>query len=136
MASSLSRLYAKGLLEHYFGKKALAKPTVFLALLTAIPTSASTGSTIVEAAYTGYKRLKLTEANIEAAVEAAISTIKNAEALAFAACTAGSSVIKAFALCDAETTGGMIAWGECTGEVSTTQTPAEFAAKALTGELA
>jgi hypothetical protein len=133
--SSFSRAYERKILEHVLGKTELAKPTAFLALTTVVPTSSSTGTTITEAAYTGYKRLKLTAANIEAAVEASPTTIKNAEALAFAACTAGTSVIDGFAFCDAETVGNVIGWGTCTGEVSTTQTPAEFAAKALEATL-
>lgn len=135
MASSLSKAYEKKVLEHIFGKTELTKPTCWLALLTTVATSASTGSTLVEASYTGYKRLKLSGANIEAAVEGTPTTIKNAEALAFAACTGGSSKIVGFALCDAETAGNVIGFGECTGEVSTTQTPAEFAAKALEATL-
>ncbi len=135
MASSLSKAYEKKVLEHIMGKTALAKPVCYVALLTTVATSSSTGSTIVEAAYTGYKRLKLTEANMAAAVEGAPTTEKNAEALAFAACTGSSSKIVGFAICDAETTGNVIGFGECTGEVSTTQTPAEFAASALTAEL-
>lgn len=133
--SSFSRAYEKKILEHVLGKTELAKPTVWLALTTVVPTSSSTGTTITEPSYTGYKRLKLTAANIEAAVEGSPTTIKNAEALAFAACSGGSSVIDGFAFCDAETTGNVIGWGTCTGEVSTTQTPAEFAAKALEATL-
>jgi hypothetical protein len=135
MASSLSKAYEKKILEHILNKAALTKPEVWIALLTTVATSSSTGSTIVEASYTGYKRLKLTAANWEAAVEGSPTVIKNAEALAFAACTGGSSKIVGFALCDAETTGNVIGWGECTGEVSTTQTPAEFAIKALEATL-
>lgn len=67
----------------------------------------------------------MTAANFAAASEGAPTTEKNAEALAFAACTGGSSKIVGFAICDAETTGNVIAFGECTGEVSTTQTPAD-----------
>lgn len=135
MANSLSKAYEKKILEHILGKTELAKPSCFLALLTTVATSSSTGSTIVEAAYTGYKRLKLTAANIEAAVEGAPTTIKNAEALVFAACTGGSSTIVGFAICDAETNGNVIGFGECSGTISTTQTPAEFIAKALEATL-
>jgi hypothetical protein len=135
MASSLSRAYGKKVLELLTKQVALTAPVPYLALLTTVATSASTGSTIVEATYTGYKRFKFTAANMAAAVEGAPNTEKNAEALAFAACTGGSSKIVGFALCDAETTGAMIGFGECTGEVSTTQTPAEFAISALTAEL-
>lgn len=130
--SSFSRYLEKKILEHITDKAAYTAPEPWLALCTEIPTSASTGSTIKEATYTGYKRVKVSGVAWNAAVEGAPSSIKNKEIVKFAACTGGSSKIVAVALCDAETLGNMLAWTAVTEfEVSTTATPAEAAAEAI-----
>lgn len=130
--SSMSKYLEVKVLEHITEKKAYTAPTPWLALCTAVPTSASTGATISEATYTGYKRVKLSGAEWKAATEGTPSSIKNAALIKFAACTAGSSKILAVALCDAETVGNMLTWTAITEfEVSTTATPAEAAAEAV-----
>jgi hypothetical protein len=106
--SSMSKYLEAKILGHITHKAEYPMPEPWLALCTAVPTSSSTGSTIAEATYTGYRRVKVSGPAWHAAVEGAPSVIKTAEAVRFAACTAGSSVIKAVALCDAETTGNML----------------------------
>jgi hypothetical protein len=135
--SGFSRAWAAKLLGHSWGKTEAAKPAkVFLALLTATPTNSSTGSTITEATYTGYARTELPAASISAAEEAAKSKIENSAELVYAACTASTSTITAWALCDAASAGNVVMWGTCTSTViSTTQTPPTVAAKKLIGEL-
>lgn len=108
---------------------------VFLALCTTTPDSSKTGSTIVEASYTGYARLSVAAASWAAAVSGgagAASSIANGSTLTFAACTAGTSTIIGWALCSAVTVGNVLAWGSATSTViSTTQTPATVAVGAL-----
>lgn len=108
---------------------------VFLALCTTVPDSSKTGSTIVEAGYTGYARLSIPAASFATAVSGgsgAASSIANNTTLTFAACTAGSSTVIGWALCSAGTVGNMLAWGSATSTViSTTQTPATVASGAL-----
>lgn len=139
--SGFSRKYAASILGHVFGKAELAKPAeVALALLTATPTNSSTGATITEATgATGYARKVIAAADLAAAVEGATSSIENAVEEVFAAITAGSATVIAWALCDSKTTGAgnVVMWGTCTSTViSTTQTPPKIAEKALKGELA
>lgn len=130
MMASFSDYAENKILDHALGKASWTMPTtVALALCTTVPTDASTGSTIVEANYTGYARLRVAAADLNAAASGSSS---NANVLTFAACTAGSSTVIGFALCDALTVGNAIAWGTCSSTViSTTQTPATVAAGAL-----
>lgn len=113
-------------LDHNLGKTSFTMPaTVYLALCTSTPTDASTGTTIVEANYTGYARKKVEAAALNAA---ASGQSTNKEALTFAECTAGSSTVTAWALVDALTLGNVLYWGTATSTVvSTTQTPASIA---------
>jgi hypothetical protein len=119
-------------LDHFFsGKTETAKPQPWLALCTAVPEDSKTGSTITEANFTGYGRLKLEAANMAAA---ASGSSKNSAKLEFPACTAGSSVVIAWATCDAQTVGNMLYWGTATSTtISTTQTPATIAVEGLAG---
>lgn len=134
--SSMSKYLEAKVLGHVTHKAEYAMPEPWLALCTAVPTSSSTGSTIAEATYTGYRRVKVSGAAWHSPVEGAPSSIKTAEAVRFAACTAGSSVIKAVALCDAETTGNMLWWTEVPEfTVSPTQTPAEALTEAIEATL-
>lgn len=119
-------------LDHCFsGKTEYAKPQPYLALCTVVPEDSKTGSTITEANYAGYQRLKLEAANMAAA---ASGSSKNSAKLEFAGCTGGSSTITGWATCDASTAGNMLYWGTATSTViSTTQTPATIAVEGLVG---
>lgn len=132
MGASFSDYAENKILDHALGKASWTMPTtVALALCTTVPTDSSTGATIVEANYTGYARLRIAAADLNAASAGSSS---NANVLTFAACTAGSSTVTGFAICDSTTTGAgnAIAWGTCSSTViSTTQTPATVAAGAL-----
>jgi hypothetical protein len=127
------------LLNSLFGKTsnfgALAsRPTLYVALCTAAPTDASTGSTITEATYTGYARVSTATTDWNAATGTSPATVTNANAVTFGACTAGSSTITHFALVDASSAGNVILWGALSSPsslaVSTGITPS-FAAGAL-----
>lgn len=128
--ASFSDYLENAVLDHIFGDGTLTitAPT-YLALCTTVPTDASTGSTIVEATYTGYARKSVAAADMSAA---ASGSKTNSAAITFAACTASSSTIIGWALCDAATVGNVLCWGTCTSTViSTTQTPATVAIGAL-----
>lgn len=134
--SSMSKYLEAKILGHVTHKAEYPMPEPWLALCTAVPTSSSTGSAITEATYTGYKRVKVSGAAWHAATEGSPSVIKTAEVVKFAACTAGSSVIKAVAFCDAETLGNMLWWTEVPEfTVSITQTPAEALTEAIEATL-
>jgi hypothetical protein len=132
--SGFSQAYAAKTLEHVSGKKTLALPTMWLALLTVVPTSSSTGATITEASYTGYLRKEVPASVLNSAVAGTPSLINNKEAFVFAACTGSTSTIIAWAVCDSSETGkgNVIMWGTAASTViSTTQTPASIAAEVL-----
>lgn len=120
---------------HNMGKTSFTMPaTVGLALLTATPTDASTGATITEASYTGYARKQVKAENLTEPTGTSPTKITNSAELTFAACTAGSSTVTAWALLDSTTTGAgnVLYWGTATSTViSTTQTPPSIAVGAL-----
>lgn len=123
--ASFSDYLENKLLDHIFNDAAYTAPSTYLALCTTVPTDASTGSTIVEANYTGYARVQINASDMSAA---ASGSKTNSAAITFAACTSGSSTIIGWAICDASTVGNMLVWGTCTSTVvSTTQTPATIA---------
>lgn len=132
--SGFSQAYATKTLEHVSGKKELALPVMWLALLTVVPTNSSTGATVTEASYTGYARKEVPASVLNSAVAGTPSSINNKEAFTFAACTGGTSTIIAWAVCDNKETGkgNVIMWGTAASTViSTTQTPASIAAEVL-----
>lgn len=102
------------ILDHVFGGPDYTRPaTLYLALLTAAPTDSDTGSTIVEANYTGYSRKAVTNdaTNFPAASSGAKS---NGVELLYSECTAGSSTITHFAWVDAASAGNVIGYGALT----------------------
>lgn len=130
MAGSISDYAENKLIDHLMGKTSFTMPsTVYAALCTTTPTDASTGSTIVEATYTGYARKQIAGADLNAA---AAGVMTNLNAIVFAACTAGTSTVVGVAICDALTVGNMLAWSDVTSHViDTSNTPATIAAGAL-----
>ncbi len=133
MSGSFSEYAAAAILGHAVGKTAWAMPTTYLALCTTVPTSASTGATLVEATYTGYIREALS-GDWGSPTGAIPSTIYNSTAIVGPACTGGTSTIVGFAIVDSSTigAGNVIAWGSCISTViSVTQTPPTFAINAL-----
>lgn len=121
-------------LGHNMGKTSFTMPaTVAIALTTVVPEDVKTGVNITEATYTGYARKAVTGAQLTISGTAPTKIATN-EKLEFAACTALSSTIIGFAICDSATTsaGNMLYWGTTTSTViSTTQTPATIASGGL-----
>jgi hypothetical protein len=110
------------LLDHVFGNGSYTPPTVYVALLTATPDDADTGSTITEANYTGYARVSTSASDW---ATAAAGAIDNANAITFGACTGGSSDCTHFAMVDAASAGNVLFWGalDSTFSVSSGVTP-------------
>jgi len=118
------------ILDHALSDGAWTEPAnLFLALCTSVPTDASTGTTIVEANYTGYARIEIAATDLSASSGGSKT---NSAAITFAACTSGTSTVIGFALCDAVTVGNVIMWGTVTSKViDTSNTPATVAIGAL-----
>lgn len=134
--SGFSQYAESHIVDHSNGKTSWTMPSgSYLCLCTTTPTSTSTGSTIVEASYTGYARQSMS-GNWTAATAATPSVGVNTSTITFGACTAGSSTLVGFALVDASSTGNMIWWGTLTSTtISTTQTPPTVAGSGLSVQL-
>lgn len=130
--AGMSNAVELNVLELLVGKTAYTVTApLYLALTTVAVAETDTAATITEATYTGYARKSVAAADWAAAAAGAIS---NANAITFAACTAGTSTVIGFALCTTASGAGAI---QCFGTlpslvVSATQTPVNFAVGALT----
>jgi hypothetical protein len=108
--------------------------TVAAALLTAAPTSTTTGASATEAAYTGYAELAIAAAGWNSATAATPSVATNASTLTFNNCTGGTSTLAGFLIKDSSTlaSGNALWYGTlATVTISTTQTPPTIAAGSL-----
>jgi hypothetical protein len=106
---TLSDFATTELVDHIFKAAYTPAATLYLALCTAAPTAASTGSTIVETDYTNYVRKSFTVTSFNAA---ALRKIVQALDIEFAqAGGASGSVITHYAICDAASAGNMLAFG-------------------------
>lgn len=137
MAGQASQYADTKYLEWLVGKTAMpALGAIWVALLTATPAEPINGGTITEAAYTGYARKSTAASDWNSAVAAAPCTISNANAITFAACSGGSSVVTYFCLIDSASGAGNVrAYGTCSATISGTAVPS-FAAGALTATAA
>lgn len=132
-----SDVYENRILDHENQKTAmpaLVAPwhmalTILAFTDTDTPTTAEDGSH--KPTYTGYARKTVAAADMNAASAGSAS---NANAIIFAACTGGSSTILGFGNFEnIGATGDFRKYGTCSSvTVSTTQTPAQFAAGAYT----
>lgn len=128
--ASFSVATSKAILDHILNDGTFAAPTPYLALTTVVPDDTLTGVTITEAGYTGYARKALAAADFSAASGTTTATKTNTAAQTYAACTASSSTVIGWAVCDnsATSAGAVLMWGTTTSTViSTTQTPATVA---------
>jgi hypothetical protein len=118
------------LVDHITGKTSYTKPTAYVALCTAAPNDASTGTTMTEAAYTSYARVSTAGSDWNAS---SAGSATNANAITFPACTGGSESITHFVLVDAATAGNILVYSalDASLAVSTGITPT-FAADAIT----
>ncbi len=134
--SGFSQYAEAKIVDHANGKTSWTMPThSYVALATSVPTSTSTGTTLADATYTTYARVE-NNANWTAATAATPSVGVNTATITFPACTASSSTITAWGICDALTVGNLIWWGTATSTViSTTQTPPTIAASGLSVQL-
>jgi hypothetical protein len=135
ITSGVSQYGMGKLIDHLNGKTSFTMPTtVALGLWTVAPSSTSTGALASEAGYTGYARVTIAAAGFNAATAATPSVATNASTITFGNCTASTSTLAGFLVCDSATTGaGNALWyGTLTSvTISTTQTPPTVAAAAL-----
>ena len=110
-----------------------AAGSFYISLHTADPTDAGNQSSS-EATYTGYARVAVARSGAGWTVSG--SSVSNAAAITFGACTAGSNTITHFAVGRASSgTGEIIGYGTCSLSVSSGITPS-FAIGALTATAA
>ena len=106
---TLSDYATTKLVDHVFKTAYSPVATLYIALCTAAPTAASTGSTITQTNYTGYTRASFTASSFNAA-----ATRKIVQALDITfpqASSVSGSNITHYAICDASTAGNMLAFG-------------------------
>jgi hypothetical protein len=137
-ASGVSQGIMQKILDYLDGKTttAFSASSNNMALGTAAPTSTTTGSwgTTESTNYTGYARLAITTANLNAATAATPSVVTNSAQLQFANCTGGTATELGFIIADSSTIGSGTAYffGSLTSvTISTTQTPPTIASGAL-----
>ena len=106
----LSNFATTELIDHIFKAAYSPAATLYLALCTAAPTAASTGSTITETDYTNYVRKSFTGSSVFAAA-ASRAIAQNAQLEFAQAGGAGASNITHWAILDAATNGNMLAYG-------------------------
>ena len=120
-------------LEHLVAKTSYTMPAspLYLALTTVAVAETDTAGTLTEASYTGYARKSVAGTDWGSA---SAGQIANANAITFAACTAGTSTVIGFALVTTSSGAGAIqVYGTLASlVVSVTQTPVSFAVGALT----
>lgn len=115
--SGLSNYAAGELLVH----SVTSSSPLFLALCTEIPTREDTGTTLIEATYTGYERVAVAAGDWSAPSG---RRMENAVDIALAPCTAGADRIVGWALCDADTAGEVIWEGVVPAFIIDTDDPA------------
>jgi hypothetical protein len=120
------------LLDHVFKNTSYAQPTnIYVALCTAAPTDASTGSTITEPSGGAYARTVMNAWNT-----ASGGSTANTNAITFPTATASWGTVTHYAICDASTGGNVLAWGALdTSRLISADDVAEFAAGAITVNL-
>jgi len=106
--SAASDYLENKLVDHVTGKASFTKPTAYVALCTAAPNDASTGSTITEADYTSYARVETSASDWDAASSGSAA---NAAAIEFPECTGGSNTVTHFVLVDASSSGNVLVHG-------------------------
>lgn len=129
MSGSFSDYAELKILEHLVGKTSWTMPSVYIALVTTLPTDASIGSTLVEPSTTGTAYARKSTAGADWGTAAA-GAISNANAITFATATgAGWGAIVGFALCDSATVaaGNVLAWGSLTSKTILAGDTASFA---------
>ena len=133
--AGVSNAFENQIIDHITGKTSstAGSKAAYIGLVTVAIGDTDTLSTITEANYTGYARKALAGSGGDFNA-ASSGSASNANAITFAACTAGSSTVIGWFLTDAAsgTSGTISFYGTCASTViSTTQTPATFAAGAL-----
>lgn len=111
---SFSDYLENELLDHIFGVGAFSAPaTVYIALCTADPTDAGTGSTITEPSGGSYARVSVTNSGTNWDTASGGATA-NKTAFTFPTATASWGTITHFAIIDAASGGNMLMHGALT----------------------
>lgn len=129
MAGSKTDALEQRILDHIFKGGATpaltALSTVYVALYTAVPSDAATGT---EVSGSSYAR----QAVAAAAWTRTASSISNNAEVAFPAVTASAYTVVGWAIMDAVTTGNQLYWGDCTSTTMNVGDIPRFAPSALT----
>ena len=112
---SFSNYLENALINHVFGTAGshheYARPTLYIALCTVAVTDSMTGTTITEPTTDSYARKICQTWDVAAGTD---GDTENTGEITFATATASWGTILDFAVCDALTTGNMLAYGTLT----------------------
>lgn len=122
-STGLSNYFANGFLDRMFRNQAFTVSANYVALVTATPTDASTGSSITEPSGNNYSRKQINTAGGASPAWSAVTgttptTLANNQVATFATPSGSWGAITYWVLCDASTTGNALAYAAVT-----TQTP-------------
>lgn len=114
--SNASNYLENEIVKHIFRTGSFTKPSaLYVALCTAAPTDASTGSTITEVTATGYARVARAPLDANwAATSGTDGLTSNVAALDFGTWSTGPTTVTHFAICDASSAGNVLVWGALT----------------------
>jgi hypothetical protein len=141
---SASNLFETALLNNIFNNSTIANigdatglrgsttaGSLYVALCTADPTEAGTGSSMSETTYTNYARVAVARTSGGWTISG--NTVSNTGTITFPTCGTTGATVTYFAICDSSTGGGLLFSGALTSSlaVSSGVTPT-FAASALT----
>ena len=125
MAGSLSNYAEDKLNDHILSITSLTMPAnIYMALCTVTVTDAMTGATITEATYTGYARIEVLAASLNASSGGVVT---NSADITFAACSGSTSTVIGVAILDSVTigAGNMLMYSDVTSHVvDASNTPA------------
>lgn len=127
-----SKYLANKTLDHNMGKSSFTMPSTVYAALCVDPVDADdTGSTINEVTYSGYARVQVEAADLNAASDGEMT---NAEDIVWPDVVSGTNTAVAVAFVDASTGGNVLYFDGDVGsvEISATQSPPTIRAGALT----
>lgn len=123
-STGLSNYFANGFLDRMFRNQALTVSANHLALVTATPTDASTGSTITEPSGNNYSRKQINTTGGASPAWSAVTgtaptTLANNQAVTFATPSGSWGALTYWVLCDASTVGNALAYAA----LAVSQTP-------------
>jgi hypothetical protein len=132
-STGLSNYFANGFLDRMFRNQALTVSATYLAVVTAAPTDASTGSTITEPSGNNYARKQINTTGGASPAWSAVTgtaptTLTNNQAVTMATPSGSWGTITNAAICDALTVGNLLWYFDVTDQLVSVNDTVQFSA--------